>query len=693
MTSGARRRRREAARRKPAATASRAKGAPRAPATGRSLTAPGLPVVAGLTTGVALAVLAVAYDPSLFAPYYVPRLVLFSALVAALPLLLAWSLRQSPALPAVDLLDALVLGFAAWQFVAAVLSPAGSLAWVGYYNRGTGALFWCALALLFVSARRLLATRRAQLAVAACLAAALALAAVVAVLQAASVSTWWGSEGVVGGRVTGTLGNPVHLAAFGLAGVWLAAAGVESRSERSWRVVLLAAGGAGAICVVLSVSRAAYLGALAAAVYLLVIWIRERRRTAAIALCAALGVLAIGALVYAAGDAAGGTVWTRLTSVVSRGELGAGDERRAGLWQEGLAAVAARPATGFGPGAFVVADRLFGEAADKTMHPWSVASDAHSLPVELAATGGLPSLLLAIACAGALVWLSRPGAREGGEEGEPGGRPLAGRAARAYLLAAFVYLLVSPLDLAVLAPAAVAAALLCPRLTQRRFSWRLGNDGGSANRATAVVLAVAGVVLLVATMFAGQRAWRADKAFSDTARTRTWEGAGRATDLAPWEAFYALEAGARRWRSGLEAGDEDEVTQGKALLERGVRADPTAAHGYADLARLAIARGDLEEAVDQLRTGLRWNPHHPVLQGLWAVAAITAQPDDPEAAAQIATELESLPADTPDAWFWLGEYRRARGDDAGARRAREEAARLAPLLSEHRYEQRLLHSR
>ena len=345
MTSQARRRTREAARRKEAAK--RPKSGPRrrerrAGSTGART--PGPPVVAGLLVGVALVAAAVAYDPSLFAPYYVPRRALFFILVAALPLLLAWSLRRSGARPSLDLLDALALAFAVWQLVAAAVSPAGSLAWVGYYNRGTGALFWCALVLLFVCARRLLTTRGSQLAVAACLAGALVLAAVVAALQAASVSTWWGSAGVVGGRVTGTLGNPVHLAAFGLAGVWLAVAGAQRlRGDRVWAAVLLAGGVAGAVCIVLSVSRAAYLGGLAAAVYLLVVWIRARRLTLVIALCVVLAALAAGALVYAAGEGGGGTVWSRLSSVAGDG-LGSGDVQRTALWREGLSAVADRPA-------------------------------------------------------------------------------------------------------------------------------------------------------------------------------------------------------------------------------------------------------------------------------------------------------------------------------------------------------------
>jgi O-antigen ligase len=693
MTSHARRRTREAARRKGAPD--RRTGSVRRRGPGPAPAVPSPALVAGLVVGAALAAAALTYDPSLFTPYYAPRRAVFYVLVSALPLLMAWSLRGTAGRPSVDLLDAFALAFAVWQLVAAVVSPAGALAWVGYYNRGTGALFWCALALLFVCARRLLGTRASQLAVAACLSGALVVAAVVAVLQASSVSTWWGSAGVVGGRVTGTLGNPVHLAAFGLAGVWLAVAGVQRlRGDRVWAAVLLAGGVAGAVCIVLSVSRAAYLGGLAAAVYLLVVWIQARRRTLVVGLCVVLAALGAAALVYASGESSGGTVWSRLSSLAGDG-LGSGDVQRTALWREGLSAVADRPLAGYGPGAFVVADRLYGTAAAKALHPWALASDAHSLPVELAASGGLVALLLAVAWLVAGAWSSRLSARARGEAGgEEIGLPLAGLPARAYLLAALVYLLVSPLDVVVLAPVVLAAALLCPPRREGRFVWGLGTgDGARAARIATVALVVGGVALVGGAVWAGQRAWRADRAFADTAQTRTWQGASRASALAPWEAFYALEAGARRWRGGLEEGDAAEIAAGEAELEQGVAADPTAPDGHADLARLGIAQGELESAVGHLRDGLRWNPHQPVLQGLWAVAALTAQENDPDLAGRIAGGLERLPADSPDAWYWLATFRRAAGDEAGAREAAEEAARLAPELGRARYRQRLLHSR
>ena len=92
-----------------------------------------------------------------------------------------------------------------------------------------------------------------------------------------------------------------------------------------------------------------------------------------------------------------------------------------------------------------------------------------------------------------------------------------------------------------------------------------------------------------------------------------------------WEPFYSLEAGAKTWREGLAAQDAAAVARGRALVQQGIERDPTGALGDADLARLDIAQGRLAAAVDELRAGLRWNPHHPALQGLWGYAALSAQ--------------------------------------------------------------------
>lgn len=203
------------------------------------------------------------------------------------------------------MLDVLALAFAAWQALAAALSPFPVIAWFGYYNRGTGAMFWIALTLLFVATRRLLDCPRARQALAWFASLLLVVAGLVALAQVAGASGLWGGA-VVNGRVAGPTGNPITLAGLSLLGVWLAA-GLPSWPRRSaTQAVALAGVVGGATCLVLTVSRAAYLGVAVGVAVLTVEWIVERRRRALIVLasvCAAGLVATLGYGLASGGDA------------------------------------------------------------------------------------------------------------------------------------------------------------------------------------------------------------------------------------------------------------------------------------------------------------------------------------------------------------------------------------------------------
>ena len=73
------------------------------------------------------------------------------------------------------------------------------------------------------------------------------------------------------------------------------------------------------------------------------------------------------------------------------------------------------------------------------------------------------------------------------------------------------------------------------------------------------------------------------------------------------------------------------------------------------------------------------------------------RPDASEGREALANELlaglQGLPADTPDAWFWISRVLAARGDTASAAEARVRAKDLAASLGSWRYRQRLLHGR
>ena len=106
-------------------------------------------------------------------------------------------------------------------------------------------------------------------------------------------------------------------------------------------------------------------------------------------------------------------------------------------------------------------------------------------------------------------------------------------------------------------------------------------------------------------------------------------------------------------------------------------------------------RGGLQRPSTSSARACAGNPHHPALQGLWGYAALSAQTQvkDEALANELLAGLQSLPADTPDAWFWISRALAARGDAVGAAAARARAKELAPALGSRRYGQRLLHGR
>jgi O-antigen ligase len=178
---------------------------------------------------------------------------------------------------------------------------------------------------------------------------------------------------------------------------------VLATTERHAGSIALAGVVGGATCLVLTISRAAYLGVAVGVAVLAVAWIVERRRCALIVLasvCAAGLVASLGYGLASGGDA---TLLSRLNGG-QMGGLTRSDSLRVALWREGVAGVSWRPLTGTGPGAFVIADRLYRSPGDRLRQPWAFASDPHSLPLLVASTSGAPGLLPALACAALFVW-------------------------------------------------------------------------------------------------------------------------------------------------------------------------------------------------------------------------------------------------------------------------------------------------
>jgi O-antigen ligase len=668
--------------------------------------------------GVVLALSVLGYDKGLYAPYYLSRLAPLYLLVAAL--LVVWALTLNGRRPlSVDLVDALAVLAVVWLVVGAVASPASAIAWLGYYNRGTGVLFSTFVLALFLTSRRLLRSRASLLVLALLVAVLVSIAGLVALAQALHVHTYWPLPSSWPGRMTGTTGNPINLAGVGLLGLWLAllaggdggfAVGRSRRSRVAARVVVAVGAACGVLAIVLSVTRAAYLGVAVALVGALVLLVRRRRTRALVVLGVVLAVLLAGAFVRLAGGSSSGSLAGRLGATHTHaGALDSSDRVRLKLWQEAVAGIGDRPLLGYGAGAFVVADRLHRPRSLRVSEPWKVASDPHSLPLLVGSTTGLPGLLLVggiVALIGASigrrVWQAAPppgsaGAapeshQSVGVTDETDRWPAA--AALVYLGAAGVFLLVSPLDAVTAVPLAViAGATLGRPVAGSRLTRELCLP---ARRLGVLVLRVAVIAVTVAAL-AGVTAlaiqyFRADRQMGAYQRNSSVTALEHAAALFPWEPMYPLEAGGHLWRQGVTNSDQAQVSRGAALLHDGISRDPTGGIGYAELERLAIAQGQQAQVAQPARDGLRWNPGHPVLEGLWAYAAVDVlvHHGSPALARSIADAVAALPPASPDAWHWLAAVRGALGDKAGAAVAAAHAKQLAPHISVARYKRRLV---
>jgi predicted Zn-dependent protease len=217
-----------------------------------------------------------------------------------------------------------------------------------------------------------------------------------------------------------------------------------------------------------------------------------------------------------------------------------------------------------------------------------------------------------------------------------------------------------------------------------------------ARRLGVLVLRVAVIAVTVAAL-AGVTAlaiqyFRADRQMGAYQRNSSVTALEHAAALFPWEPMYPLEAGGHLWRQGVTNSDQAQVSRGAALLHDGISRDPTGGIGYAELERLAIAQGQQAQVAQPARDGLRWNPGHPVLEGLWAYAAVDVlvHHGSPALARSIADAVAALPPASPDAWHWLAAVRGALGDKAGAAVAAAHAKQLAPHISVARYKRRLV---
>lgn len=634
--------------------------------------------------GLLVFVMATGYDSRAAGLYFTPRFALLFLLVFLVALV--WAVAVRPGLRPMhcDILDAAAALFGMWAALGAALAPVPTLAWLGQYNRGIGALVWISLVLGFVVLRRAASPTTTRV-IAWWAAIALVLAGATAVLQAVGIEVVWSGVDRVGGRMTGTTGNPVNLGGLSLLAVWVGFLAFSDRRASWERAAFALAAVFGLAGMVLSVSRAAYVGLALAAALGIVWWMRNRQWRFVVMLAAAAAAVALATVLYSSGPDAGGALVTRIGGETGAQQMTESDQQRTEFWRVAAKAVRDRALTGYGAGAYETAFRRFASVELMQDSPNLVPSDPHSLPLLLASTTGIPGALLAVVLVvGSWVTIGLRLLRSGDARDV---------AAFAYTVAVCAYLIVSPVDLVTAVPFVVVLGLaLGAPSPGSRFTWEIAGAGRAAAGRVVPWLAIGvlSVAVLVATMGAF-RLYRADLAEGRSSIAGDRQAAARAAELFPWFSRYAIVAGSALWRDGVHNDATAQVSQGELLLRSVLRRDPYNAQASMELARLNLSVERPVEAAAIVKDGLARTPHHPVLEGLWGFAAATVARNatGSQAARDMIADLQSYGPKTADGWQWLGVALATVGDTQGSIVARDRAKSLAPDLDADAYKKRI----
>ncbi|MEM9563921.1 MAG: O-antigen ligase family protein [Actinomycetota bacterium] len=514
-------------------------------------------------------------------------------------------------------------GLLAWGLVATVLAVDPLHAWIGTPDRRFGWLTWLLCGALFVVGLERGATARPLVVRATAVGAAL--------LGLHTIGQWFDvfdDGGFAGGRLGGPLAQPAYLgAAAALATPIAAGLALDRGTDPGWRVAGAVGATSGGAALLLSQSRAAWLGSIVAVALVALAAVRDRGRGPAaddpdrldrlhrLAVAAAVGVpVALVAAVPA--------LRRRVTGAADSGGVIDG---RLDEWRVGLRALGDAPLTGHGPEGYRT---VFGANVDEAyVVQWGrdVLTDrAHNGLLDIGLAFGAPGLVLAAAALGVVV----VGAVRTALVGDP---TIVGLAVGvvAYAVGQQFLFPLSELDplfwlLAGLVVASAASPGRNRTAERRRPATGIGPLPPTAR--TAVTGVAVGLAVLTAVAGLADLVGDAEVAGAiDGRRTDTTVGSIAETD------------------PGAPAEELDRAT---ALRPDSIR--------YRFIAsRLASGRGDLDAALREVRAGLARSAADPALRGEEAALLLTlargeTDPAAREPAIDRAIEvLDRLVADDP----------------------------------------------
>lgn len=583
----------------------------------------------------------------------------------------------------------LLAGAAVFVMASTLLSGKVGISFVGRDPRYAGALMALHFCLAAFLATQCLNTHESRREFARALVGSSAVLAVYVLLQAAGLDpVMWGQGFFDSSRPSATFGNPTILGGslvlpFALS--MALALGAESDIEKAgaWIASIVLA-----LAMLVTFTRSAWIGAAAALITLVVVVVRSRSvlpRTDRRWLMGAAAVLLLAVLLSIASPNADTNVVSRIVSAL---ETEGSGSSRIEVWRTAATLVGREPLVGVGPVGFGWAYRASAVPSALAIEGvGSYPNDAHSYPLQLASTLGLPAALLLLSYLG-LIWY-RSGRTVFARNADPGHLLLAGYwggtlglFAHSMFSVATSYLVFLWIGVGVLTAAAKHQS---PRaLTVARL---LGTV--TAVGALISLWLVLGVVRADSLYMRGLMSAAPDDRIT---ALQAAIDASSIQDLHPRTLGSFLTDEARRLLTAPTGGTQipsADAILAQEYLEQGERAfeeararapqEPDTYYGLGWLHLTAAAAGDADRAAEADRVadeGLIRAPNWPGLLALKARTLLAT--GDVDGGLTAAEEANRLFPDTPEVLTALGEALLAAGDSAGASAILEEGRALAP---------------
>ncbi len=579
-------------------------------------------------------------------------------------------------------LDWLVLAFVAWVTLSTAFSIHLPTSILGKYRRYEGFISFANYAVVFFLASQVLRDRRRLVTLAHALVGVGALIAFHGIAQYFGLDFLnWAKPALNKYRAFSTYGNPdllvgylVLLVPIGIGATVTAENRSHARIYGTCTLVIF-------IAMMLTFSRSAWPGVLAALVYLAVIAWRQRvARLPQIAAVAAVVVILVGALtVYSMRSASPTTnVYERAKILLTptKGTAGA----RLEMWKAALAATKDRPLTGFGPDTFRLFFPFYKTVRYVQLSGYqSFVDNAHSYPFQLASTIGIPgALLFYVILAVALAWITRWVWKPSSEAKERFFFAALAAGVLAYCIHQLFSLSVSGTTVLLWL---LLAGLMVPFGRTAPIEWRPTSSG-----ARVAISGVLAVVLLAAFYF-NLRYLAADAAHLSSIRAQSrnideaFATEEDALALNPYVDAYRIQKATLLMNRAIGRRDKQEILQTVDYLRESIAVSPREYTNYEMLAGAYMAVAELgdrryeSKALDTLLYALRYvHPHAPSAKVHVAAAYRAARKSD--RALPYAREAVTEDPHYAEAAYELGAVYEALGQKSRALRSYKRAVTL-----------------